>query len=35
MMANDNGTVYLIKTDDREKGIADLLENYDMSDFKD
>jgi uncharacterized protein (DUF362 family) len=33
MMANDNGTVYLIKTDNREEGIADLLENYDMSDF--
>ncbi len=34
-MANDSGTVFLVKTDDREKGIADLLENYDMSDFKD
>ena len=34
-MANDSGTVYLIKTDNREEGIADLLENYDMSDFKD
>ena len=33
MMANDSGTVYLIKTDNREEGIADLLENYDMSDF--
>jgi len=33
-MANDNRTVYLIKTDNREEGIADLLENYDMSDFK-
>jgi uncharacterized protein (DUF362 family) len=33
MMANDSGTVYLIKTDNREEGIADLLKNYDMSDF--
>ena len=33
MMANDSGTVFLVKTDNREKGIADLLENYDMSDF--
>ena len=32
-MANDSGTVFLVKTDNREKGIADLLENYDMSDF--
>jgi uncharacterized protein (DUF362 family) len=35
MMANDSGTVFLIKTDNREEGIVDLLENYDMSDFKD
>ena len=35
MMANDSGTVFLVKTDNREEGIADLLENYDMSDFND
>jgi uncharacterized protein (DUF362 family) len=34
MMANDSGTVFLVKTDKREEGIRDLLENYDMSDFK-
>ena len=33
-MANDSGTVFLIKTDNREEGIAHLLENYDMSDFE-
>ena len=33
-MANDSGTVYLVKTDNREEGIGDFLENYDMSDFK-
>lgn len=34
-MSNDGGTVFLVKTDNRKKGIEDLLKNFDMIDFKD
>jgi len=34
-MSNDAGKVFLVKTDRRKKGIEDLLENFDMNDFKD
>lgn len=34
-MSNDGGTVFLVKTDNRKKSIEDLLENFDMTDFKD
>lgn len=34
-MSNDGGTVFLVKTDNRKNGIEDLLENFDMTDFKD
>ncbi len=34
-MSNDSGTVFLVKTDNRKKSIEDLLENFDMTDFKD
>ncbi len=33
-MSDDNGTVFLIKTTEREEGIKSLLENYDMEDYK-
>jgi len=34
MMSNDIGTVFMVKTDKRTEGIRNLLENYDMADFK-
>jgi len=34
-MPKDFAKVYLVKTDDRKEGIASLLENFDILDFKD
>jgi uncharacterized protein (DUF362 family) len=34
-MSNNDGSVFLVKTDNRKEGIKDLLENFDMTDFKD
>ena len=33
-MSNDFGTVFMVKTDKRIEGIRNLLENFDMADFK-
>jgi len=34
-MSNNDGSVFLVKTDNRKEGIKDLLSNFDMTDFKD
>jgi uncharacterized protein (DUF362 family) len=34
-MSKDTGNVFLVKTDSREDGISRLLENFDLTDFKD
>jgi uncharacterized protein (DUF362 family) len=34
-MSNDTGKVFLVKTDLRDEGIGRLLENFDLTDFKD
>lgn len=34
-MSDGDGTVYLLKTDDRESGIGTILENFDFDDYKD
>jgi uncharacterized protein (DUF362 family) len=32
-MSKDSATVFIVKTDKRDEGIRDLLENYDMTEF--
>lgn len=34
-MSNMNGKVFLLKADEREEGIKNILENFDLTDFKD
>ena len=33
-MSNGTGTVFMMKTDKREEGIEELIENFDISDFE-
>jgi uncharacterized protein (DUF362 family) len=33
-MSNDTGTVFILKTDNREEGIERLIEHFDITDFK-